>query len=139
MNEQSAAPFRRGALFDSEFHDEFGQWPVAYIPYGGPTMGEITAVARAVSDGDDAAFLEGWVAAGDAKVAQAEAALAGGHRVSAREIFLRASSMYATSLHPLFGAPPGSSAGGGVRQADGRIWARDGAERGSGAAGRNTL
>lgn len=106
MNEQSAAPFRRGALFDSEFHDEFGQWPVAYIPYGGPTMGEITAVARAVGDGDDAAFLEGWVAAGDAKVAQAEAALAGGHRVSAREMFLRASSMYATSLHPLFGAPP---------------------------------
>lgn len=105
MNEQPAAPLRRGALFDSEFHDEFGQWPVAYIPYGGPSMGEITAVARAVGDGDDAAFLEGWVAAGDAKVAQAEATLAAGHRLSAREMFLQASALYATSLHPLFGTP----------------------------------
>ena len=39
-----------GLLFKDDFHDKFGTWPLAYIPYGGPDFGEILAVARAVGD-----------------------------------------------------------------------------------------
>ena len=77
-----------GLLFKDDFHDEFGTWPIAYIPYGGADFGEIQAVARAVGDGDDSAFYEAWMAAGDRLAAEAAAAAAAGRRVSARELFL---------------------------------------------------
>ena len=89
--------------FKDDFHDEFGAWPIAYIPYGGADFGEIQAVARAVGDGDDSAFYDAWVAAGDRLAA--EAAAAAGRRVSAHELFLRASCFYAASYHPLYGEP----------------------------------
>jgi hypothetical protein len=44
-----------GTALQSDFHDEFGTWPIAYIAYGGADFGEIQAVARAVGDGDDSA------------------------------------------------------------------------------------
>ena len=94
-----------GLLFKDDFHDEFGTWPIAYIPYGGADFGEIQAVARAVGDGDDSAFYEAWMAAGDRLAAEAAAAVAAGRQVSARELFLRASCFYATSYHPLYGEP----------------------------------
>ncbi|MGH6920972.1 MAG: alpha/beta hydrolase family protein, partial [Geminicoccaceae bacterium] len=86
-------------------HDEFGTWPIAYIPYGGADFGEIVAVAQAVGDGDDAAFYEAWMAAGDRLAAEAAAALAAGRRIGARELFLRASCAYAASYHPIYGEP----------------------------------
>lgn len=92
-------------LFKDELHDEFGTWPIAYIPYGGADFGEVVAVAEAVGEGDDSAFHAAWVAAGDRMVAEALDVLARGHRVSARQLFLRASAAYATSYHPLYGAP----------------------------------
>lgn len=92
-------------LFSNEFHDAFGTWPLAYIPYGGADFGELQAVARAVGDGDDGAFHAAFVAAGDRIAEEAEATLAAGHRVSARDLFLRASVFYCASLHPLYGAP----------------------------------
>jgi pimeloyl-ACP methyl ester carboxylesterase len=94
-----------GLLFKDDFHDEFGTWPIAYIPYGGADFGEIQAVARAVGEGDDSAFYEAWVAAGDRLAADAAAAATAGRRVSARELFLRASCFYGASYHPLFGEP----------------------------------
>ncbi|EJJ28317.1 alpha/beta hydrolase family protein [Rhizobium sp. CF142] len=92
-------------LFRNELHEDFGSWPIAYIPYGGADFGEIQAVAEAVGDGDHAAFYEAWVSAGDRLKGEAEAALSAGHKVSARELYLRASVFYATSYHPLYGAP----------------------------------
>jgi alpha-beta hydrolase superfamily lysophospholipase len=101
-----AAPRRpRNALFDDSLHDEFGQWPVGYIPTGGADMGDIVAVAAAVADGDDSAFYDAWVAAAEAKYAGAEAALTAGHRGSARDLFLRSSCLYAAAYHPLYGTP----------------------------------
>jgi hypothetical protein len=47
-----------GRIFKDDFHDEFGTWPIAYIPYGGADFGEVLAVAQAVGDGDDSAFYE---------------------------------------------------------------------------------
>jgi alpha-beta hydrolase superfamily lysophospholipase len=94
-----------GVIFKNDFHDEFGTWPIAYIPYGGADFGEIQAVARAVGDGDDSAFYDAWVAAGDRLAAEAADAAAAGRRVSAGELFLRASCFYAASYHPLYGEP----------------------------------
>lgn len=92
-------------LFRNELHEDFGSWPIAYIPYGGADFGEIRAVAEAVGDGDHGAFYEAWVSAGDRLKGEAEAALSAGHKVSARELYLRASVFYAASYHPLYGAP----------------------------------
>lgn len=92
-------------LFQDDLHDEFGTWPIGYIPYGGADFGEIRAVAQAVADGGDAAYYEAWVAAANRFSQQAEEALENGHTQSARELFLRASTFYAASYHPLYGAP----------------------------------
>ncbi len=94
-----------GLIFQDDFHDEFGTWPLAYIPYGGADVGEVTAVAHAVGDGDDGVYHDAFVAAGDRMVAEAEGALAAGHRGSARDLLLRAGVFYAASLHPLYGTP----------------------------------
>ena len=94
-----------GLLFKDEIHDEFGTWPLAYIPYGGADLGEVQAVARAVGDGDDGAFYGAWTAAGERLAAEAETALAAGRRISARELFLRASCAFAASYHPIYGEP----------------------------------
>jgi hypothetical protein len=94
-----------GLLFKDGLHDEFGTWPIAYIPYGGADFGEIQAVGRAVGDGDDSAFYEAWMAAGDRLAVEAAEAAAAGRLVSVREAYLRASCFYATSYHPLYGEP----------------------------------
>jgi hypothetical protein len=45
------------------------------------------------------------LAAGDRTLVSAEAASKAGHRSSARELYLRASALYAASYHPIYGAP----------------------------------
>lgn len=92
-------------LFHTPIHDEFGRWPVAYIPYGGADFGEIEAVAAAVGDGDDDAYHAAWTASGDRIASAADAALRRGHRASARGLFLRASCFHAASYHLLYGEP----------------------------------
>lgn len=86
-------------------HNDFGTWPIAYIPYGGADFGEIRAVADAIGSGDDSAYFQAFGAAGDRMVAEADAVLAKGHSSSARDLYLRASSFYAASFHPIYGAP----------------------------------
>ena len=94
-----------GILFRNDFLDGFGVWALGYIPYGGADFGEVQAVAQTVGDGDESAFHDAWVAAADRMAAEAEQALLKGHRTSARELFLRASSFYACASHPIFGKP----------------------------------
>jgi alpha-beta hydrolase superfamily lysophospholipase len=94
-----------GLVFKNDLHDEFGTWPIAYIPYGGADFGEIVEVGRAVGDGDDTAFYDAWVAAGDRLATAAMEAESSGHRESAQESYLRASAFYATAFHPIYGAP----------------------------------
>jgi alpha-beta hydrolase superfamily lysophospholipase len=93
------------ALFRNELHEDFGTWPLAYIPYGGADFGEVRAVAAAVGDGDDGAFYAAWMSAAKRLEEEADAALAGGHEASARALYLRASAFYAAAYHPLYGAP----------------------------------
>ncbi|WP_350350718.1 alpha/beta fold hydrolase [Microbacterium sp. A8/3-1] len=97
----SASP---GALFSDPFHEEFGTWMWGYTPSGGGDHGEVAAVAAAVGDGDDGAFFDAWVSAGDRLRAEADAAAARG-RQSASDLYLRASAFYASAYHPLFGDP----------------------------------
>lgn len=94
-----------GLAFQNEMHDDFGTRPVAYMPYGGADLGEILAVGRAVGDGDDAAFFDAWMAAGDRLAAEAHDAERLDRIASAREMHLRASAFYSTAYRPLYGAP----------------------------------
>ncbi len=92
-------------LFKDDLHDEFGTMPLGFAPWGGPELGEVRALAAAVGSGDDAAFCDAWVAAGDRLAAEGEAALAAGHAASARAALLRAACFYGSAYRPLFGAP----------------------------------
>jgi hypothetical protein len=94
-----------GQLFSDEFHNEFGTWMLGYTPYGGGDYGDVLAVAAAVGDGDDTAFYDAWVAAGDRLHEEAAAAESAGHHGSACDLYLRASAAYASAYHPLYGAP----------------------------------
>jgi hypothetical protein len=94
-----------GQLFSDEFHNEFGTWMLGYTPYGGGDYGDVAAVAAAVGDGDDTAFYDAWVAAGDRWGADAAAAESAGHRGSASDLYLRASAAYASAYHPIYGTP----------------------------------
>jgi alpha-beta hydrolase superfamily lysophospholipase len=92
-------------IFRDAFYDEFGTWPLAYIPYGGADFGEVVAVAEGMAESTDGAFYKSWIASADRLNQEAEASLKNGHRTSARELFLRSSVFYATSYHPLYGQP----------------------------------
>ena len=41
-----------GVLFEDDFLDGFGTWPLAYIPYGGPDFGELAGVGKSVANGN---------------------------------------------------------------------------------------
>ena len=94
-----------GLIFKNDFHDEFGTWPLGYIPYGGADFGEVQAIGQAVGNGDDTEFYDAWVAAANRLRSDAALAFDKGHLSSARDLFLRASCFYSTSYHPLYGAP----------------------------------
>ena len=82
-----------GRFFRNDLHEEFGIWPLAYTAFGGPDVGVIAAVGAAVGDGDDGAFHDAWIAAGDRFLA--EAANVRG-RDSRCRLTLWASACYAT-------------------------------------------
>jgi pimeloyl-ACP methyl ester carboxylesterase len=66
-------------------------------PYGGADLGEIVATARAIKEGDDDSWLRAWKVTAERVHGIAEASLAAGHRVSARQAYLRASNYYRTA------------------------------------------
>jgi alpha-beta hydrolase superfamily lysophospholipase len=94
-----------GLIFKDRLHDEFGTWPLAYIPYGGADFGEVAAVGLAVGNGDDSAFYNAWVEAADRLAGEAQRLADRGRTASARDLFLRASCFYGVSYRPLFGRP----------------------------------
>jgi alpha-beta hydrolase superfamily lysophospholipase len=94
-----------GRFFENDLHDEFGSWLFCYTATGGPDIGVLAAVGAAVGNGDDAAFNAAWVAMGDRFAAEADGALAADRTDNARRLLLWAAACYATSYHPLYGAP----------------------------------
>jgi hypothetical protein len=65
--------------------------------YGGSTVGENLVAATKIGAPDIQAFIRHFSSLADLILADAEAALAGGHAVSAREAFLRASQHFQTA------------------------------------------
>ncbi|WP_153815670.1 alpha/beta fold hydrolase [Streptomyces sp. SUK 48] len=64
---------------------------------GGADLGEVVATAHNIAEGDEEAWLREWKSTAERVHAIGTHALAQGHRVSAREALLRASSYYRTA------------------------------------------
>jgi hypothetical protein len=67
-----------GLLFKNDLFDQFGTWPLGYIPYGGADFGEIQAIAQAVGDGDETTFYNVFTAAAGRFVGDAHELLSKG-------------------------------------------------------------
>jgi pimeloyl-ACP methyl ester carboxylesterase len=65
--------------------------------YGGSDVGEVVATAKAIPEGDEKAWIRSWKVTGMRAEAIARNSLSNGHKVSAREAFLRASNYYRTA------------------------------------------
>ncbi len=79
---------------------EFGYEIVLGSVYRGfADAGEVQATAGRIKDGDGDAWVTEWCATADALAAAANEAADGGHSVSARGLYLRAATYYATALY----------------------------------------
>jgi dienelactone hydrolase len=67
---------------------------LAYAPYGGADIGEVTSTASRIPDGDKAAWYAEWRALAERVHVDGDRSAAQGHPVSARESYLRASNYY---------------------------------------------
>jgi pimeloyl-ACP methyl ester carboxylesterase len=91
--------------YKNDLFNDLASPALAYIPYGGIDYGEAEAIARAVGDGDTAAFYVAWSTAADRRVQQVQQAQTEGHGESARALLLKAACFYGISYRPLFGTP----------------------------------
>lgn len=107
-------PHRRGneygarvSLFFSDqlFEDFAVSIALGLASHGGPELGEVQAICAGITDGDDGSWYSAWRSAADRLVELGDASAQGGHGVSAREAYLRASVCYSVAYHPLFGKP----------------------------------
>ncbi|MCO5968457.1 alpha/beta hydrolase family protein [Actinoallomurus soli] len=78
---------------------------LGHIAYGGADFGEVVTTVRRISAGDYDGWHDEWLATADRVAAEGATALAGGHRVSARDAFLRASNYYRNAEFFLHGDP----------------------------------
>ncbi len=62
--------------------------------YGGALFGEVIAIAKQIKSGDYDSWHDGMKAAADRLAAEADGQLQRGHRISARDNYLRACSYY---------------------------------------------
>jgi pimeloyl-ACP methyl ester carboxylesterase len=92
-------------LFSNPLHDEFAGGALGFVPYGGPSIGELAALGQAVGDGDDDAFYRAFVAAADRLVAAADDKERTGHHATAGALLLRAACLYGLAYKPLYGKP----------------------------------
>jgi pimeloyl-ACP methyl ester carboxylesterase len=84
-------------LFKDEAYSFEALRAVGAAPYGGADPGEVIATAQAIKRGDDDSWLREWRATAERVHHLADACLAAGHRVSARQAYLRASNYYRTA------------------------------------------
>src|SRR6266540_3508665 len=78
---------------------------LGHIAYGGADFGEAAVTAQRITAGDYDSWHDEWLATAERVAAEAESTLAGGHRVSARDGFLRASNYYRSAEFFLHGNP----------------------------------
>ena len=83
-----------GALFSDQSFSFETLRALGYAAYGGADIGEVTSTASRIPDGDETAWYTQWRALAERIHADADASADAGHRVSARESYLRASNYY---------------------------------------------
>lgn len=84
-------------LFDDESFSFETLRAAGYANAGGADLGEILVTARAIPEGDEAAWHREWKATAQRVEALGRQSLAAGRAVSAREALLRASNYYRTA------------------------------------------
>ena len=83
-----------GAMFNHRSFSFEALRALAYAPYGGADIGEVTSTASRIPDGDKAAWYAEWRALAERVHVDGDRSAAQGHPVSARESYLRASNYY---------------------------------------------
>ncbi|MFJ1709791.1 alpha/beta fold hydrolase [Kitasatospora sp. NPDC088346] len=78
---------------------------MSHIAYGGADFGEVVATGERIVEGDYDSWHTEWLATADRVADEAERALKTGHKVSARDGFLRASNYYRSAEFFLHGNP----------------------------------
>lgn len=93
-------------LSSNPMWEQFATRTLFLASYGGADFGECqSTMARIGDDGDAAAWHREWSMTAERVGQAARASQRSGHRVSAREAFLRAAVYHRTSYQPLYGAP----------------------------------
>src|SRR5258708_27937246 len=84
-------------LFDDDSFSFEALRTTGFAAYGGADLGEVLATAGKIGEGDEAGWHQAWKATAQRVAKIGEQALAFGHRVTAREAFLRAANYYRTA------------------------------------------
>jgi alpha-beta hydrolase superfamily lysophospholipase len=91
--------------FDDTLFEEWAERALLHAVYGGADFGECLTTAERITDGDRTSWFDEWVETADRIAATAQVSEDGGHAVSARGAYLRASNYYRTAYPFLYGAP----------------------------------
>lgn len=91
--------------FDKPMSEDWTHRALAHAVYGGADFGECMTTAGRITEGDGDSWYREWTETADRVYEIAEASEAKGHKVSAREAYLRASNYYRTSYPFLYGTP----------------------------------
>lgn len=92
-------------LSENPMWEAFGSRALFYATYGGADFGECREAVRRVGDDGTDAWLREWSALAARLDTAAAHSAKGGHTVSAREAWLRATTYYRVAYAPLFGTP----------------------------------
>jgi len=92
-------------FFQNELFERFMSTVVGHTYYGGADLGECAATAARIVEGDEGSWHREWSRTAERIYAIGEDCSAKGHRVSARQAYLRAAVYYRASYLFLFGAP----------------------------------
>ena len=92
-------------LSSNPMWDTFGLRALPYSLYGGADLGECVTTVERVGDGTADDWHHEWTATADRIAGLGRESEQRGHRVSAREAYLRAATYYHVSYFPLFGSP----------------------------------
>ena len=79
---------------------------LGHVAYGGADIGEVLAATAQIRDGDYESWHAAWLATAQRVAHEAGLSEAGGHCVSARDAYLRASNYYRTAEFFLHGTTP---------------------------------
>ena len=89
-------------FFDDPLFEDFALRPLIL---DGCPLGEVSAIASSIEEGDSDGWFREWSAAGDRLAGHGDASTHADHAISASGAYLRASSYYRAAYLPLYGSP----------------------------------